>query len=213
MLSSGVLFSRVTCKSKCFWPVGRAWEKRAKLISDHRVFAFPIQCKCRVCRWCEKRVLSRERKRNVGREVSISLSCQQSGFYVSVRPRQFPSNLILENRSLRGLINTRGEKWPPLFALLIMSKYLNSNLIFFLFLFFEGVIAISWIMSCKISMVRKQLKATRKLQLKRFKVRAKVRLNYYMHLNGCQRRGGQALSALDWVERSEFNTWPGQCVV
>ncbi|PFX15030.1 IQ domain-containing protein H [Stylophora pistillata] len=37
-----------------------------------------------------------------------------------------------------------------------------------------GVIAISWIMSCKISMVRKQLKATRKLQLKRFKVRAKA---------------------------------------
>ena len=38
MLSSGVLFSRVTCKSKCFWPVGRAWEKRAKLSSDQIVF-------------------------------------------------------------------------------------------------------------------------------------------------------------------------------
>lgn len=36
-----------------------------------------------------------------------------------------------------------------------------------------GVIAISWIMSCKISMVRKQLKETRKLQLRRFKTRAK----------------------------------------
>ena len=37
-----------------------------------------------------------------------------------------------------------------------------------------GVIAISWIMSCKISMVRKQLRETRKLQLRRFKIRAKV---------------------------------------
>ncbi|KAJ7365834.1 hypothetical protein OS493_002555 [Desmophyllum pertusum] len=36
-----------------------------------------------------------------------------------------------------------------------------------------GVIVISWIMSCKISMVRKQLKETRKIQLKRFKIRAK----------------------------------------
>lgn len=36
-----------------------------------------------------------------------------------------------------------------------------------------GVIAISWIMSCKLSMVRKQLKETRKIQLKRFKIRAK----------------------------------------
>ena len=38
----------------------------------------------------------------------------------------------------------------------------------------SGVIAISWIMNCKISMVRKQLKETRKQQLARFRIRAKV---------------------------------------
>ena len=61
-----------------------------------------------------------------------------------------------------------------MFFLVVSLKHLLNCLI-------AGVIAISWIMSCKISMVRKQLKETRKLQLKRFKIRAKVHpsLSFY----------------------------------
>lgn len=37
-----------------------------------------------------------------------------------------------------------------------------------------GVIAISWIMNCKLSMVRKQLKHLRQTQAEKFKLRSRV---------------------------------------
>ncbi|KAK2552797.1 IQ domain-containing protein H, partial [Acropora cervicornis] len=50
-----------------------------------------------------------------------------------------------------------------------------------------GVIAISWIMSCKISMVRKQLRETRKLQLRRFKMRNKEFRENWPHIKNSRR--------------------------